>query len=39
MSNHGHQAKLSNLDFETKIYILQLHFGQMSIAHLLEKNI
>ena len=39
MSNQGHQGKLSALDFETKIYILQLHFGQISIAHLLEKNI
>ena len=41
MSNQGHQGKLSALDFpsETKIYIQQLHFVQMSIAHLLEKNI
>ena len=39
MSNQCHQGKLSALAFETEIYILQLHFGQMSIAHLLEKNI
>ena len=39
MSNQGQEVKWSIFDFEAKICIQQLQFGQLSDAHSLKRNI